>query len=299
MTRNKHSEMKITREAYVDTGDAKLFVRQAGSQGSDIVVVHGGTDWDHSYLLPIAQGLQDRFRFTFFDIRGCGRSEMAEGRCAYSLAAIVRDLSILIKELRLTNPILLGFSFGGRVAMEFAASNKDSIGALILASTTAYDDWDEELRSWDEFVQRYGPERRKADKDLLGDQTIPYAERNREFIRRNLDLDVYDLTHVPAAMNATSNMLSTGKWLEAWLTGGMAIKPHRPLHLALRQVKAPILIIHGEKDMRFPVSVANRLHAELRQSSLCVLHSCGHLAYLEKPQEWRSAVLDFLSHRDA
>src|SRR6476659_1593373 len=54
-------------------GRARLFVREIGV-GDAIVVVHGGPDFDQSYLSPELDRLRDTFRLVYYDQRGRGRS---------------------------------------------------------------------------------------------------------------------------------------------------------------------------------------------------------------------------------
>jgi proline iminopeptidase len=61
------------REGYAPVKNAELFFRVIG-RGRLIVVIHGGPDFDHSYLLPDMDRLSDSFRLVYYDQRGRGRS---------------------------------------------------------------------------------------------------------------------------------------------------------------------------------------------------------------------------------
>src|SRR4051794_4136740 len=62
-------------EGHVPVGGATLFVRRFGVGRRNLVMVHGGPDWDHSYLLPPVPLLARHATVTLFDLRGCGRSQ--------------------------------------------------------------------------------------------------------------------------------------------------------------------------------------------------------------------------------
>jgi pimeloyl-ACP methyl ester carboxylesterase len=55
-----------------------------------------------------------------------------------------------------------------------------------------------------------------------------------------------------------------------------------------------LVLLHGEQDMRFPVSVARQLHQAVPQSQLVVLPETGHLAHIERTDDWNNAVRAFL-----
>ncbi len=60
-------------EVRVPVGSASLYAREIG-RGQPIVVLHGGPDFDHTYLLPDMDRLADAYRLVYYDQRGRGRS---------------------------------------------------------------------------------------------------------------------------------------------------------------------------------------------------------------------------------
>ena len=64
--------------------------------------------------------------------------------------------------------------------------------------------------------------------------------------------------------------------------------------LELRNVKAPVLILRGEADHFVPPYCATYLYERLRRSEQIVMRDCGHLPYLERPEEFNRLVEDFL-----
>src|SRR5216684_465604 len=61
------------RESRIQVGSASLYAREVG-QGPPIIVLHGGPDFDHGYLLPDLDRLAEAFRIIYYDQRGRGRS---------------------------------------------------------------------------------------------------------------------------------------------------------------------------------------------------------------------------------
>ena len=62
----------------------------------------------------------------------------------------------------------------------------------------------------------------------------------------------------------------------------------------LPRIRVPTLLLYGERDRRSPLAVAEALHASIPDSRLVVLPGVGHLANVERPDEWDAAVRAFL-----
>ena len=104
-------------------------------QGTAFVTLHGGPgmsgrsgDW------ATFQPLTDTFRLVSYDQRGSGESQEAE---PYSHAQFVADLEALRQTLNLGKMVLLGGSYGGFIALEYALAHPENLHALILRDTAA------------------------------------------------------------------------------------------------------------------------------------------------------------------
>ena len=115
-----------------------LFVRRFGGPGRPmLMVVHGGPPWDHSYLLAAAE-LADVAHVVFCDLRGSGRSQRD---VPLQPDLIADDVAALIRHLGAERADVLGFSYGGGVAMRVVDQYPEVLDRLVLASTTAYGDF--------------------------------------------------------------------------------------------------------------------------------------------------------------
>jgi pimeloyl-ACP methyl ester carboxylesterase len=277
-------------ESRIDIGRGELFVRRYGTAGPHVVVIHGGPDWDHGYLVPYLLPLAGCCQLTFFDLRGCGRSSHHADAAAYHPDEVVGDIKALQDRLDLRPMFLLGFSFGGRLALRFLDCHPERVGGLVLASTTAYTGFEHELEAWPEYRVRRPAATLAA--QLSGSE--PSADTTRAIARAGAALDVYDDAARGELDAALGRVRFSGEWLRAWEAGHLAAVEHPDYAARLRSTRTPTLIVHGEKDMRFPISVARRLHAEVPHSQLEVLARTGHMAQIEAPREWIAAVRRFL-----
>lgn len=109
----------MAREQLVQIGEVTLFVRELGERQTvrpSIVVMHGGPDIGHSYLMPGFEPLADDHHIVLFDFRGCGRSSRDLPEEKLQPEFVVEDTYALIQILGLGVVDLVGFSTGGRAA---------------------------------------------------------------------------------------------------------------------------------------------------------------------------------------
>lgn len=99
------------RESRIPAGKASLYSREIG-QGPPVIVLHGGPDFDHSYLLPDLDRLADAFRLIYYDQRGRGRSADGVQPEDVTLASDIDDLDQVRQHFQLESSALLGHSWG-------------------------------------------------------------------------------------------------------------------------------------------------------------------------------------------
>jgi len=88
-----------------------LYSREVG-QGTAIIVLHVGPDFDHSYLLPELDRLSDSFHLIYYDQRGRGRSADRVQPEDVTLASDIADLEKVRQYFTLDSVVLLGHSWG-------------------------------------------------------------------------------------------------------------------------------------------------------------------------------------------
>ncbi len=106
----------------------KLFFREYG-HGQPLIILHGLFGISDNWV-SFARMIDDRFRVFIPDQRNHGQSPH---HSVFNYFALCSDLYDFIDEHELENPIILGHSMGGKVAMHFALENPDTLKALIIA----------------------------------------------------------------------------------------------------------------------------------------------------------------------
>ncbi len=124
--------------------------RRAGMSASGAVVaVHGGPGVDGAGLRHVLAPLADDAELVVPDQRGHGRSDLATA-ASWRLDDWADDLAGVIGALQLHRPVVVGVSFGGWVALRYAARHPGQLGGLVIAASTA------RLLSVEEGAERMG-----------------------------------------------------------------------------------------------------------------------------------------------
>src|SRR5437879_6393911 len=118
-------------ESRVPVDHSSLYAREAG-RGQPIIVLHGGPDFDHSYLLPDLDRLADAFRLIYYDQRGRGRSGDHVLPEEVTLTSDVDDIDRVRQHFRLQSSALLGHSWGTVLALEYALRHPERVSHMIL-----------------------------------------------------------------------------------------------------------------------------------------------------------------------
>src|SRR5205085_1587252 len=119
------------RERRIPVANVRLYAREIG-QGPPIIVLHGGPDFDHSYLLPDLDRLADGFRLIYYDQRGRGRSADHVEPEDVTLTSEVADLDEVRQHFQLESSALLGHSWGAVLALEYALRHATRVSHMIL-----------------------------------------------------------------------------------------------------------------------------------------------------------------------
>lgn len=289
----------MDRARHVRVGNVALFVREIGPDAADsppLLVVHGGPDWDHSYLLPGINRVARHRQVVLFDLRGCGRSSRGLGPAGYQPELVVQDIAGLVRALSHGRVDILGFSTGGQAAQLFVGAHPDLVRRLILASTTAYAQVDRYLEGWEEYTRRLdvkaawpswaGFERGRANSDVQA--AIAWAVGAAPTAIWNLD-------RLPEYLRLLGEVRFTGEWIGPFREG--LLHPWRPADpvQVLHDFGGQVLILHGAQDMGFPVQVAERLHRAVPATRLAVIERAGHMAHFDQPVVWADTVIEFLA----
>jgi proline iminopeptidase len=284
-------------ESFLEADGARLYVREIG-QGWPIVILHGGPDFDHEYLLPDMDRLAASFRLVYYDQRGRGRSFSGEGPDDVSLASELEDIDRVRAWTGSSSVAVLGHSFGGLLAMEYAVHYPRAVSHLVLMNTAPASHADN-LRFGRELAARRSPEQRARMTELrptareAGDIAAD-AEYHRIHFSAGLSRPgQLDLVIRQLRRGFTSEGIVAASRIEDRLVDQTLGLEGYDLLPRLRRLRVPTLVIHGETDV-VPLDVVRRIAAAIPGARLAILPDCGHFAYLEQPDRVRALLDEFL-----
>jgi len=126
-------------EGFIPVGEYRIWYRIVGG-GADhenipLLALHGGPGVPHDYIENLADLASDTRRVILYDQLGCGRSDKPDDTSLWRVDRFVEELGIVRRELGLDRVHLLGQSWGGMLAIEYALTQPQGLISLILAST--------------------------------------------------------------------------------------------------------------------------------------------------------------------
>jgi proline iminopeptidase len=258
-----------------------------------LLLLHGGPGFDHSIYRPVYSALADVAQVIFLDHRGNGRSEDGPSE-AWNLAQWGDDVRAFCDVLGIVNPIVLGTSFGGMVALAYATRHPAHPSKLVLISTEAaggtYRDRRVEL-----FGRFGGPEvgalarRRFLEVQGHPDQASLDAWRRLAF-------PLY--TRTPRDPDMARRAISRSAVLQ-WFTKPGGESDTFNMFPDLGRIQCPTLVLGGEDDPMLPIECQADLAAALPAHLVRFerFADCGHAVVPDAPERAMAVIRDFIEHR--
>lgn len=224
-------------------------------EGKDIILLHG---WGQNIemMKPIGDNLAGNFRITIIDFPGFGESE--EPSEAWNISDYSNMLELLVKELKIKKPIVMGHSFGGRVAIRYSANNP--IEKLVLFGSPCV------------RLQQKQPLKVRILKKL---KTLPGMDKFGEFMKKYIGSRDYKAAS-PMMRQILVNTVNED--LSAYAS----------------QIEEPTLLIWGDNDTEAPIEEAKMLEKIMPDAALIVLPGT-HYAYLENLGQILNILYSFLN----
>ncbi len=296
MNASLSSESFVPREGYIPIKNAELYYREIG-QGQPIVILHGGPDFDHTYLLPDMDRLSDSFRLIYYDQRGRGKSAANVQPEDVSIASDVEDLERVREYFQLESVAVLGHSWGALLALEYAIRHPNRVSHLIIlnAAPVSHSDYlllrndrrkktpadIEELK-----VRSNDPKYQEGDPDTVADY---YRVHFRATVRQPEDLEQIIKTLRSSFTKEgilKAWVIEKRLYNETWLLSDYDLTPK------LQRLEIPTLIIHGDYDF-VPLECAAHIAQAIPAARFVMLKDTGHFSYLESADEVRKEITDF------
>ena len=227
---------------------------QYGS-GSDVVLLHG---WGQNIAMmkPIGDRLQKNHRITILDFPGFGESE--EPKTALTVYDYCEILEELLKKLKVKKPVIMGHSFGGRIAIIYASRNE--VEKVVLFGSPC--------------IRKEVKPSLKL-RMLKSLKKIPGINKLEGFVKNHMGSRDYK--------NASEIMKKI-----------LVNVVNEDLSECAKKINVPTLLIWGDRDTEAPVEDAKELEKIIPDAGLIVLPNSTHYAYLENLPQVINILNNFL-----
>jgi 3-oxoadipate enol-lactonase len=265
----------VTDTTAMTTKDGRFGYEAAGDPGATpLVFLHGIGGAARGWRSQL-DAFAGHYHAIAWDMPGYGGSQPLPVTNMATLAEALKDF---LAQLGATKPVLVGHSIGGMIVQQFLVSYPDLAGAAVLAQTTsAFGSSDGEWQK--NFIDsRVGPLDRgetmvsmapKLVQDLIGDEPSAEGVQLARDCMAAVKPDTYR-----SSMHAMIGF---------------------DLRKNLADIKVPTLLLSGSKDNNAPAKTMAKMATFVKGSTYVELEGVGHLAAMERPNEFNEVLRDFLA----
>ncbi len=278
---------KVTRDG-ID-----LFYTIVGTSGDYVLVLSGGPGEDIRSMQGIADELGKKYRCIMWEQRGTGRSKLPRYNSSMiNLNAYMEDIEALRKHLDAEKFVVVGNSWGMVLGLAYAGTHPDAVRAVVTLGSGpityeylgVFGD-NQSTRLWPSEIEirdfwrdpaREAANFDRASFERLRAATAAYFYDRKKALAMQMELDPKDYNfRVPPA------------FIEA--EGKYDIRPK------LKTIASPVLLLQGRQDLAGEANVCEA-HSLIANSNLAFIDKCGHMPWLEQPEQTWKIVDDFLAH---
>ena len=283
-------------EGFVPVSGFQVWFRSIGGgsdqEGIPLLILHGGPGAPHDYLENLEALASQTQKVIFYDQLGCGRSDHPDDQSLCQVSRFADEVAIIRQELGLERVHILGQSWGGMLAIEYALRQPSGLISLILSNTTS------SIPMWVAEANRLRAE-------------LP-AEVNATLIRHEVEgtttdleytqaMEVFYLRHVcrvspmPEFVQRTFDNMG---YVYNYMNGpsefhviGVIKDWDRTDRLS--EIHIPTLILSGRYDKSTPM-INEVLHRGIAGSEWVIFENSSHLSHVEEPELYMQTVRAFL-----
>lgn len=277
-------QKEIYEDRYVNVGNVNTRYWTAGDRGSAVIFLHGVGCHIEFWEKNIAALAKDHRVFAI-DIVGYGRTDKPEVDYTFEfMADFVLDF---MKTMGIDKASLVGNSMGGGIAITVASQAPERVEKIVLVDPVG-------------VGKGLSPVMRLMSLPVIGDFLTKPSKKG---VLLQMKSCLYDPSHASddfidraTLINALpGNQRSFLSLLR--ITAGMSgVRKELIADFSerLQRIKSPILLVWGKQDQVLPVADAEAAVKKMGNARLHIMDQAGHCPQIDKPEEFNTAVLDFL-----
>lgn len=278
----------------------------AEGEGRNVLIVHGGPGAPYAEPWAGLEPLTGTYRFHYYDQRGCGQSTRAIDTFASTnyyenmttldqtlgLGTQIADIERIRRLLGDEKLILIGHSWGGFLAALYAAEFPDRVEALILVAPADVLVMPQPSGGLFELVKQRLPAEIQAEFDAYLQEYLSFGDI---FAKSEADLVALNQEFGQYYQAAIDTPLPEQGQPGGWMVQAMyfSMGQRHDYREMLKAVTAPVLVIHGAKDLQ--PAETTRVYADaFPNASFQIIEEAGHFAFEEQAAIFADIVVRFL-----
>lgn len=249
-------------KGYIPVTHGTLYYEEQGSGGIPCVFLHGFT-FSSAMWRDVIQALPQEFRVVSYDARGFGKSSLPSHPYSH-----VEDYKKLLESRTIKRHILVGFSMGGTIALDYVLQNPKDVHALILISP-AIGGYPNTV-NWKVYTK--------------GDSTNDTLSK-----WYNHEVFAYTRKHKNTAQKLQQYIHQYSGW--HFLNKDPKIKPDSVANMQLEKIQSPTRVLIGRHDLEYFHQMAVELENRLPTCTRVVLKHAGHMSPIEQPEKIATQIV--------
>jgi proline iminopeptidase len=252
-------------------------------------LLHGGPGGDHTSYKPLFSRLADRFQLVYIDHRGQGRSARGDSS-NYTLYNNIEDIEALRTYLGLEQIIVIGGSYGGMVALSYAARYPHAVSHLIAYATVASYEF---LAKAQQTLQEIGTPAQIEIAQRLWDGDFRSNDELKTYFELLNPLYSY---RTKSTSQPTDNV--DGRILAYKATNqafGGFLRSY-DIRSELPKIVAPTLILAGRHDWICAPEFSEEIARLVPNAQLQIFEESGHLLRVDEPERLIDSIAQFIFH---
>jgi proline iminopeptidase len=277
-------------EGKVPRNGFDLYYTIVGANGAYALILSGGPGEEIRSMEGVADELRKKYRCIMLEQRGTDRSKLSKyDPSTINLNAYIEDIEVLRKHLQIDKLILVGNSWGMMLALAYGGTYPDHVRAIVTIGSGP-------------ITSEYLAVMIENMKSRLCPSDMEVIEYWTELSRHAADFERAEFERVrataPAYFYDRKAGLQYGKELapdefNPYVVPAFKAGGEFDLRPKLKAITAPVLLLQGRQDVAGEANI-DETHLLIRNSVLKFINSCGHMPWLEQPEQTWKIVNEFL-----
>lgn len=253
--------MNANMNTFVSIDNIKCLYTKNGAGDKTLILLHGWGQ-SHAFWQDFIVKLERKYTIYSLDLPGWGVSQ--EPPFAWDINDYADFIAAFIKHFKIKDPFIVGHSFGGKVAIAYAA--KYHLKKIILYSSSGVPS--------------------NSIKKRLHLQTINILKH----VTPNMIYRLHSVLFRPKAYrnNILVNRNRSRRMLDIYTSNSKKIE------LSLKGITSDVLLLYGENDYIVPLRVAHALNAILPHPQLVLFPRATHFAHIEESEDFYKVLTNFI-----